>query len=40
VVKAQREYDAVFEQYADLADETDAFATGKEAQQTNRSLEL
>jgi hypothetical protein len=40
VVKAQGEYDAVHAQYADLADEADAFATGSEAAKTERELEF
>jgi hypothetical protein len=38
VVKAQQEYDKAHAAYAELADETDAFATGDEAAQTPRDL--
>jgi hypothetical protein len=38
VVKAQAEYDKAHAAYADLADETDAFATGDEAAQTPRDF--
>lgn len=40
LVKAQAEYDKVHAEYADLADEADAFATGDEAAKTPRELEL
>lgn len=39
VVKAQKEFDVAHAQYADLADEADAFATGFEAQGTARAIE-
>jgi len=40
VVKAQAEYDRVHAQYADLADEADAFATSDDAARTPRDSNL
>jgi hypothetical protein len=40
VLKAEAEYDKVRDEYADLADEADAFATAEEAGKTPRNVDL